>query len=735
MAIFRYQHGEKPLEGFTIQHGLGRGGFGEVYYAISDSGREVALKAVQNYEDIELRGIKHCMNLKHAQLVSIFDIKHSEDGLPFVIMEFIDGPSLREIMDSHPEGLGPAKAAFFFQQMAKGLGYLHECGVVHRDLKPHNVFYEQGVVKIGDYSLSKAISMSHRGGHTMTVGTVHYMAPEISLGRYDHTVDIYALGVMLYEMLTGHPPFLGESMGEVLMKHVNGEVNVSHLDEPFARVIQKALSKDPADRYQSMQAMTDDLMGHADLRNSVASLGPETLTMVAAKATNSKRVQEPSAPSEPHITTAQTVQARQDKPKVDWPGRRAYVRRELRMLRKNKPLSTLIGIVLLAVVSFFFIGVTLELENPLPLIPLGIMWFVLAKRWRRHRRLARESMSRQEEEPILYAKLDGAPPPQSSQQPSPPQYAKENAKRDSSIGHDAFSDDQGVFPQASPYSRFVSLLMSLPMFLGFPIAGLQRLYVGKVKSGLLWLFTFGLLGIGQLYDLVMIALGQFKDVDGRRVLNFTQNQVKAIRQPVNQYSAVVKRQWTESRVGFRLGNLVLNLLGGVLLIAALLAGAAMSIDIPRAFASGVFGYEVQADLAKLYTIRDWNEVASVILAVLTTVTGSLAAVCLIFSRRQSTWVHLLRVPIAATGFVGSVISLGAITNFGRRWDAVAVQVNDHLVGGAIRELPELLPCLLFASICFVSGMFVLAWPAQQTETAQQAGQNQPGSTKREGMTV
>ena len=66
MAIFRYQHGEKPLEGFTIQHGLGRGGFGEVYYAISDSGREVALKAVQNYEDIELRGIKHCICLLYT---------------------------------------------------------------------------------------------------------------------------------------------------------------------------------------------------------------------------------------------------------------------------------------------------------------------------------------------------------------------------------------------------------------------------------------------------------------------------------------------------------------------------------------------------------------------------------------------------------------------------------------------------------------------------------------------
>lgn len=284
MPSFRYQKGDTPLEGFTIEQAVGRGGFGEVYYAVSDAGRQVALKAVQNFEDVELRGISHVMNLKSQHLVSIFDIKHNEDNDPFVIMEFISGPSLRDVLDDTPAGMGEAKAAFFLREMAKGITYLHDCDVVHRDLKPHNVFFEDGIVKIGDYSLSKLMTMSHRTGHTMTVGSVHYMAPEISLGRYDKTVDIYALGVMLYEMLTGKPPFLGESMGEVLMRHMSGEVDVSDIAEPFASVVLKAMAKDPDERYQTADEMAGAIFGHEHIQNSVAGFAPTELSFVAGNA-------------------------------------------------------------------------------------------------------------------------------------------------------------------------------------------------------------------------------------------------------------------------------------------------------------------------------------------------------------------------------------------------------------------------------------------------------------------
>lgn len=284
MATYRYQNGDRPLDGYVIEQALGRGGFGEVYYAVSDSGRQVALKAVQNYEDIELRGISHCMNLKSPHLVTIFDVKHSQRGDPFVIMEYVLGPSLRDLLDEAPHGLGPEKAAWFIREMARGLALLHDNGIVHRDLKPHNVFFEDGYVKVGDYSLSKVITASHRSGHTLTVGTVHYMAPEIGLGRYDRTVDIYALGVLLYEMLTGQPPFTGETMGEVLMKHMAGDVDISALDEPYASVVLKAMAREPEQRYQSVDEMVADLFGHTAVVESVSTFSPNSLTAVARKA-------------------------------------------------------------------------------------------------------------------------------------------------------------------------------------------------------------------------------------------------------------------------------------------------------------------------------------------------------------------------------------------------------------------------------------------------------------------
>jgi hypothetical protein len=198
-------------------------------------------------------------------------------------MEYVSGPSLHDLLLESPHGLGAQKAAFFLREIAKGLAFLHECGLVHRDLKPGNIFYENGYVKVGDYGLAKAISASRHSGHTITVGTVHYMAPEIGAGSYNCSIDIYALGVLLYEMLTGDVPFDGSSPAEILMKHMTATPEFGRIEEPFARVIRKALAKDPSDRYQTVQEMVEDLFGSENIRDSVSHFSPDELSVVAER--------------------------------------------------------------------------------------------------------------------------------------------------------------------------------------------------------------------------------------------------------------------------------------------------------------------------------------------------------------------------------------------------------------------------------------------------------------------
>ncbi|MBN1588164.1 MAG: serine/threonine protein kinase, partial [Pirellulales bacterium] len=256
---FTHPSGSTPLDGFTIKRGVGHGGFGEVYYATSDAGKEVALKLIRRSLDVELRGIKQCLNLKHPNLLGVFDLKEDQRGDHWVVMEYVGGECLDEVIARNPDGMPPHEAMAWLSGIAAGVGYLHDHGIVHRDLKPGNIFSEEGRVSVGDYGLSKFISCSRRSGHTESVGTVHYMAPEVANGRYGKEIDIYALGIILYEMLTGRLPFEGESVGEILMKHLTAKPDVSMIEEPYRHVIAKALEKDPEARFASVEEMVAQL--------------------------------------------------------------------------------------------------------------------------------------------------------------------------------------------------------------------------------------------------------------------------------------------------------------------------------------------------------------------------------------------------------------------------------------------------------------------------------------------
>jgi len=281
---YTFKHGDRILESYTVQRAVGRGGFGEVYYAISDGGREVALKYLCDNPQVELRGVSHCINLKSPHLVSIFDVKKTDEDDYSIIMEYCSGPSLRDLLIAEPDGFAPEKAVFFVREIAKGLSYLHDRGIVHRDLKPGNIFYDDGYVKIGDYGLAKIISVSRHSAQTASVGTVHYMAPEIGSGNYSRGVDIYALGVMLYEMLLGTVPFEGSTMAEVLMKHLTSQPELDNLPAPFGKVIRKALAKDPGDRYQTVDEMVEELLDAEDIKESVAGFSPKSLQSAVRQA-------------------------------------------------------------------------------------------------------------------------------------------------------------------------------------------------------------------------------------------------------------------------------------------------------------------------------------------------------------------------------------------------------------------------------------------------------------------
>ena len=255
---FTYITGETPLDGYTIKRGLGRGGFGEVYFAVSDVGKEVALKKV-DFMDAD-RGDNLVLNIRHPHLVQLFDIKHDDQqSESWIIMEYMSGKSLRDVLTQQPEGLTRDEASAWFFAIASGVHRLHLNGFVHRDLKPGNIFQSEGDVKVGDYGLSKLISHSQRNNHTRAIGTCRYMAPEIGKGNYGNQIDIYALGIMLFELLTGDIPFDGESDAEILTKHLTEAPDLTKVPLEYQSAIRKALEKDAGKRYQNVVDMMLDV--------------------------------------------------------------------------------------------------------------------------------------------------------------------------------------------------------------------------------------------------------------------------------------------------------------------------------------------------------------------------------------------------------------------------------------------------------------------------------------------
>ena len=377
---FKFGNGDQPLSGFTIKRGVGIGGFGEVYFAINDAGKEVALKQIQRNLEVEVRGVRQCLNLKHPNLIGLYDIKFDAADQGWIVMEYVAGLSLRDAIEAHPHGMPRAELERWFGQLTAGVAYLHDHGIVHRDLKPANIFEDAGIVKIGDYGLSKFISCSRRGGQTESVGTFHYMAPEIGKGEYGKEIDIYALGVILYELATGTVPFDGESSQEIIMKHLTADPDLSLLAGPLREVIGRALAKNPAARYHDARAMLQPLGLEIDDRYMFVSRAASTPPVVSSSGSAAEPSPEPPPADHfyrsPHAPRQAPQRFAQDatlnfqepvarKIRESWLGLSTWWA-QLRMSPGTKTAVLVLAIIFL----------TVNAEVILPLLMMGLMLYV-----------------------------------------------------------------------------------------------------------------------------------------------------------------------------------------------------------------------------------------------------------------------------------------------------------------------------------------------------------------------
>ncbi|UBH16260.1 Stk1 family PASTA domain-containing Ser/Thr kinase [Macrococcus armenti] len=217
-------------------------------------------RAVQRFE----REVQNATTLSHPNIVKVLDIDEDERHY-YMIMEYVDGPTLHEyIKENGP--LSAEEAVFFAKQILRGIEHAHSHRIVHRDIKPQNILMtEQKELKISDFGIARALSETAMTQTNHIMGSVHYLSPEQAKGvRTDESSDIYSIGIVLYEMLTGHPPFEGESAVSIAIKHIQDAIpsvrtENKSIPQSLENVVNKATMKDKLRRYRTTQEMYDDL--------------------------------------------------------------------------------------------------------------------------------------------------------------------------------------------------------------------------------------------------------------------------------------------------------------------------------------------------------------------------------------------------------------------------------------------------------------------------------------------
>lgn len=264
-------------ERYRILDTLGEGGMANVYLAediILQQKVAVKMLRMDLLKDKQtlLRFKREALAtsaLSHPNIVSVLDVS-TDDGQPYIVMEYVDGPDLKDYIKAHSP-LPIHEVIRIMDQILSAVGLAHRHNVIHRDLKPQNILMDQrGNIKIADFGIAVALNQSSVTQTNSVMGSVHYMSPEQTRGGMaTKQSDIYSLGIILYELLTGQVPFAGDTAMAVALKHAQEAIpsirkNHPNVPQALENVVLKATSKEPQDRYNSAEEMREDLDSSLD---------------------------------------------------------------------------------------------------------------------------------------------------------------------------------------------------------------------------------------------------------------------------------------------------------------------------------------------------------------------------------------------------------------------------------------------------------------------------------------